>query len=123
MIRGARESEITVGDKVFLAQNVRQKGDPTFAEHRYTVLARDGAKVVVQSDRGVQYSRNVQDVKKVPIGLQEEDYEEEEENTISPDIHFPDGEPPEQSEITGRPKRSTKKPSKFTDMVLYSIYD
>lgn len=121
-IRGARESEITIGDKVLLAQSMKQKGDPTFAEHRYTVLAREGAKVIVQSDRGVQYSRNVQDVKKVP--LQDEYYAEE--SAVSPEIQLSTEANDNigvQDDIPERPKRSAKKPSRFNDMVLYSIFD
>lgn len=125
-VRGARTSDIVVGDKVLLARNVNQKGEPTFAEHRYTVLAREGAKVIVQSDRGVQYSRNVQDVKKIPVELEEKDYNETEVNVNLPVIQLPEVRPDNvnaQSENLDRPKRSTKKPSRFSDMVLYSIFD
>lgn len=129
-VRGAVNSDITVGDKVYLAQNLKQKGEATFSEQRYTVLAREGAKVVVQSDRGVQYSRNVQEVKKVPIMLQESRIEsedaEEGENEITTELEL------EQEEMINvepprgcleRPKRTAKKPSKFNDMLLYSIFD
>ncbi|XP_062710638.1 uncharacterized protein K02A2.6-like [Aedes albopictus] len=92
-VRGARTSDIVVGDKVLLARNVNQKGEPTFAEHRYTVLAREGAKVIVQSDRGVQYSRNVQDVKKIPVELEEKDYNETEVNVDLPVIQLPEVRP------------------------------
>lgn len=131
MIRGARNSDITVGDKVVLAQNTRQKGDPKFSEDRFTVLARDGAKVVVQSDRGVQYSRNVQDVKKVPIMLQGRQDREDAEPLQTEDDCPSETPLPELTtedvqggdDTVNRPKRSTKRPSRFNDMVLYYIFD
>lgn len=63
--RGVKESDVTVGDNVLLALHKKVKSDPTFGAEKYTVIARDGAKVVIRSDRGVQFSRNVQDVKKI----------------------------------------------------------
>lgn len=62
--RGAKESNLAVGDRVVLAQQKRLKSDPTFGIEKYTILARDGAKLVVRSDRGVVYSRNVEDAKR-----------------------------------------------------------
>lgn len=128
MIRGAKESKITVGDRVFLAQNTRQKGDPMFSGDRYTVLTRDGAKVVVQSDRGVQFSRNVQDVKKVPILLQRNNENSDPADTedIPAAAELPDVSTENSNEteaVMELPKRSRKTPSRFNDMVLYCIYD
>ncbi|XP_055523219.1 uncharacterized protein K02A2.6-like [Wyeomyia smithii] len=60
--RGAKTSNIRVGDVVLLSQVKRCKTDPTFSRERYTVVARHGAKVVIMSSNGVQYARNVQDV-------------------------------------------------------------
>lgn len=65
-IRGAKPSNIQVGDIVLLAQSKKSKVDPTFSAERYTVVARDGAKVVVMSKAGIQYSRNVREVRKAP---------------------------------------------------------
>lgn len=126
MSRGAKESEITVGDRVLLAQNTRQKGDPMFSEDRFTVLTREGAKVVVQSDRGVQYSRNVQDVKKVPIMLRDSHSEEPiDEGDASSAAEFLDfhTKQPTAEVLLDRPQRSRKKPSRFNDMVLFCVYD
>lgn len=64
--RGAKPSDIVVGDTVILSRAKRCKSDSTFGADKYTVVARDGAKIVVCSDRGVQFSRNVQDAKRVP---------------------------------------------------------
>ncbi|XP_062549734.1 uncharacterized protein LOC134214359 isoform X1 [Armigeres subalbatus] len=63
--RGAKESNITIGDRVLLATKRHCKTDPTFSKEKYTIIARDGAKVIIQSDRGVQITRNIQDVKSI----------------------------------------------------------
>lgn len=132
--RGAKDSDIQVGDTVLVAIQKRQKSDPEFTAERFCVIAREGAKVVVRSERGVQYSRNVQDVKKVPLCLQEQDEQtsnKDDRNTSHSkaetqgndigielqDVHDNDGE------INGRPKRATRKPNRFKDMVLYSIFE
>lgn len=65
--RGAKVSDIRIGDTVFLAQQKRSKTDPVFSSERYKVVARDGPKIVVMSKSGIQYARNVQDVKRVPM--------------------------------------------------------
>lgn len=65
-VRGAKDSDISVGDVVLLAHQKKHKTDPTFASERYKVITRVGAKVVVMSKTGVQYARNVQDVKRAP---------------------------------------------------------
>lgn len=62
--RGATHSDLTVGDRVVLAQSKRIKSDPTFGPEKFTVIAKDGAKLIVKSDRGVVYSRNVADAKR-----------------------------------------------------------
>lgn len=69
--RGAKESEIKVGDKVVVALQRKNKTDPSFSEERYTVLSREGGKLVVRSDHGVQYVRKIQDVKLVPNEIEE----------------------------------------------------
>ncbi|XP_055522701.1 uncharacterized protein K02A2.6-like [Wyeomyia smithii] len=75
--RGAKTSDIRVGDEVLIAQQCKSKTDPTFSAERYTVITRQGGKVVVRSDNGVQYARNVQDVRKAPIRYEEEPDEDE----------------------------------------------
>lgn len=65
-VRGAKNSNISVGDVVLLAQQRRCKTDPTFSSERYQVITRVGAKVVVMSKTGVQYARNIQDIKRAP---------------------------------------------------------
>lgn len=65
-IRGAKCSDIRIGDTVFLKQQKKSKVDPTFSTERYTVVAQDGSKMVISSGNGVQYARSVNDLKKVP---------------------------------------------------------
>ncbi|KXJ76492.1 hypothetical protein RP20_CCG009549 [Aedes albopictus] len=65
--RGAKESDISVGDKVVVAITQRTNTDPKFSNERFTVLTREGAKVVIRGADGLEMSRNVQDVKRIPI--------------------------------------------------------
>lgn len=65
-VRGAKESDLSVGDIVLLAQHKRNKTDPTFSSERYRVITREGPKVVVMSKTGVQYTRNIREVKLAP---------------------------------------------------------
>ncbi|XP_055613369.1 uncharacterized protein K02A2.6-like [Uranotaenia lowii] len=121
--RGAKVSDITVGDVVVLSQQKKSKTDATFGMEKFTVMARDNAEVVLRSDRGVQFSRNVGEVKRaiqnnsnVEASSQEEQFEsgieasEEINEPISPD------------EVQARPRRELRIPGKYKDMVLYSIF-
>lgn len=69
-VRGAKESEIQIGDTVFLAHQKKSKTDPNFSSERFEVVARDGARVVVMSRSGLQYARNIQDMKLAPTAVQ-----------------------------------------------------
>lgn len=80
--RGAKPSTIKAGDVVVMAIPRPNKTDPLFSRERYTVLMREGAKVVIRSGRGVQYVRNVQDIKRVP----EKDYDANENDLDSNDV-------------------------------------
>lgn len=127
MQRRAKASDIKIGDTVLVAMQKKQKSDASFSKERYTIIARDGAKVVIQSERGIQFSRNVQDVKKVPSYLkdnsdptisidQSENAANAEYNTAEIELEY-SSLPSDQ-----RPKRLTSKPNRFKDMVLYSIF-
>lgn len=70
--RGAKECDITVGDKVVVAIAQRTKTDPTFSNERFTVLTRDGAKVVICGESGIKLTRNIRDVKRVPDEVPDE---------------------------------------------------
>lgn len=84
--RGAKESDLTVGDRVVLTQQKRLKSDPTYGAEKYTILAREGAKIVVRSDRGVVYSRNVGDAKRAILTFDEnvsDQTDEDESNDVN----------------------------------------
>lgn len=74
--RRAKDSEIKVGDRVVVAVQKKIKTDPSFSDERYTVLSREGGKLIVRSEHGVQYARKIQDVKLVPDEIEEEKAEE-----------------------------------------------
>ncbi|XP_062552967.1 uncharacterized protein K02A2.6-like [Armigeres subalbatus] len=138
--RGAKPSNIVVGDVVLMAVPQNSKTDPVFSTEHYTVLFRDGPKAVVLSSRGVKYSRNVNDLKKVPITDSDPDLEDVlvasgteeladmEEITVPPlSSHLHPGseiaKKDETSEpLTSRPQRSIRKPEKFKDMFMYHIF-
>ncbi|XP_062538670.1 uncharacterized protein K02A2.6-like [Armigeres subalbatus] len=63
--RGAKSSDIRVGDIVLITQHKKSKTDAAFSHERFRVITRDGAKLVLMSANGIQYSRSVNDVKKV----------------------------------------------------------
>lgn len=67
--RGAKYSGISVGDIVLMAVPKKGKTDPPFSDERFTVLSREGAKVVIRSERGVQYTRSVNDLKPAPLRI------------------------------------------------------
>ncbi|XP_062549944.1 uncharacterized protein K02A2.6-like [Armigeres subalbatus] len=133
--RNAETSDVKVGDKVLVTMQRKQKSDPTFSAERFIIVARDGAKVVIRSERGIQYSRNVQDVKKLPEGLestynQEENgdvrsYEHEETTHMNRDDSLTelDVDVSLNDDSTQRPTRTIKKPNRFKDMVLYSVFE
>ncbi|XP_055598902.1 uncharacterized protein K02A2.6-like [Uranotaenia lowii] len=150
--RGAMESEIKEGDTVVMLVQKKSKTDPTYSKERYIVLKRIGAKVVIRSDRGVQYERNVQDVKIVPptvINLEDDgthgsDYVDDNYEVVMPnndqDIALNNEEDDQSlsndndgnivanrsldSELnsTTRPRRNIRKPEKFKNMFLYHVF-
>lgn len=137
--RGAKDSDLAVGDKVVLMQQKLHKTDPNFGSEKFTVVARDGAKLVVQSDRGVIYTRNVADAKRatlVPEDAEREnnnnlEYSEETEQSL--ESYDMASEVMEENEhgnpnINGdtqemRPKRNRKLSSKLKNMILYHIFE
>ncbi|XP_062535705.1 uncharacterized protein LOC134204914 [Armigeres subalbatus] len=127
--RGAKYSDIAVGDRVLITQPKKHKSDPTFSADRFTVIAREGAKVVVRSDRGVQYARNIQDVKQVPAELEAESEEmiieqNDEDHVRTPSQAQQIQDNNEHNETaTTRPHRIIKKPNRFKDMILFTIFE
>lgn len=133
--RSARDSPIQVGDTVLVAIQKKHKSDPEFSAERFSIIARDGAKVIIRNERGIQYARNVQDVKKVPECQQEPPYGTVTEDN---DMEFTHAETVNRAnqtgieledilnnnmEVTQRPKRETRKPNRFKDMLLYQIFE
>ncbi|XP_062713852.1 uncharacterized protein LOC134290691 [Aedes albopictus] len=142
--RGAKESTIKPGDTVLVSQARKSKTDPTFSGERFKVLAREGAKIVVLSRSGVQYTRNVQDVKLAPPEPLVDQPAELEPSAASEAIpgtsskigdsfSGPDPSTREPSELipssrqeTGRHFRDrskVKKPARFDDRFVYFVYD
>lgn len=67
MRRGAKPSEIGVGDWVMISNKHRDnKLACTYLEAKFQVIARKGAKVIVRSCNGTEYTRWVSDVKIYP---------------------------------------------------------
>lgn len=137
--RGAKESQIRIGDTVLLAQARKSKLDPTFGEERFKVVARDGAKVVIMSRNGVQYSRGLLDVKLAPDEQQPEELNHEESNeppVSSANLPRAATDPPSYVTIplasnnqrastdrTLRNRLGVKKPARFDDRYIYTVYD
>lgn len=122
--RGAKLSDITNGDVVLMATHKKVKTDPTFSTERYTVLSRDGAKVVIKSERGVQYTRNVQDLKRAPLDESANDLKAESDVTVTEQRNNNEDvimESTTESAST-KPHRTIKKPQRFKDMVAYHIF-
>lgn len=114
IVRGARNSNIKIGDTVLLSQIKRSKTDPQFSAERYTVVARDGAKVVVVSATGVQYVRNVGDIRLAPSPWEAGTGEGMEDTQSVQD---------EEQEATSLRRRGgLKRPSRFDDNFIYNIY-
>ncbi|XP_062550899.1 uncharacterized protein K02A2.6-like [Armigeres subalbatus] len=122
-VRGAKISDIKIGDIVLLASQKRCKTDPTFMNERFEVVARDGAKVVVMNRSGIQYGRNVQDVKLAPAP-QSRDTETETTEEESQQIQGELAAEPSLSEgYRNLRQRSTiNRPSRFDDMYIYRVF-
>lgn len=143
-VNHARDSSINIGDCVLLAQHKKGKIDPTFSSERFKVVARNGAKVVVISRSGVQYARNVQEIKLAPPTFEELDpatddpdcygpnHDTSNENPItnddrSPTVHNQEMEltPADTANPLGRRLRERpgiKKPARFDDKYIYHVF-
>lgn len=131
--RGAKESEIKIGDVVLLHQQRKSKTDQSFSAERYTVIAREGAKVVVMSGNGIQYARNVRDVKLAP-GIYEIDEPSSSLANNSQDDPALNFLPQTQSQANAavlpdqgyqrdlRARGGLQRPSRFDNNFVYRIY-
>lgn len=144
--RHARDSQIITGDWVLLAQPRKTKTDPTFSAEKYRVIAIDGPKITVMSNNGIQYSRNIQEVKLVPIcdenlqishsklpsetsSVAEQDDQDEFVLPSSPDRESErpsSNEKNLESNVAAsnrclRPRNVLRKPSRFNDKFVYRV--
>lgn len=127
MARGAKEADINIGDVVLLHQQRKTKTDRSFSAERYTVIARQGAKVVVMSGNGVQYARNVHDVKLAPPIERNTTTMEtiQQDSTLSSEhgmAELPEDVGSNRIERNLRARQELKKPSKYDDNFVYLIY-
>ena len=89
---GAKESDIIVGDNVVTTITQSTKTDPIFSSERYTVLAREGAKVLMINGNGTKLTRNVKEVKRVPsLSVRHSSNENEQQRRNRTDNSFRDG--------------------------------
>lgn len=122
-VRGAKESNIVSGDTVLLAHHRKTKTDPTFSSERFEVIARDGAKVVVMSRSGIQYTRNVQDIKIAP-GLNHSDRQESHDSDTQPTHSTStDDQPSLQRDFRNLRQRNTlSRPARFDEDYIYQLF-
>lgn len=130
--RGAKLSDIVAGDRVVITVSKKNKLDPMFSKERYTVLVREGSKVVLVSDRGVQYSRDIRDVKLASecvekLGENEDDVADDElfaghDSVVLGGGNAENGTENGTNRSEIKPKRVVRKPERYKDMFLYRIY-
>lgn len=131
--RGAKDSHIAVGDKVLILQQKRNKVDPNFSSEPFTVVSRDGSKLVVISKNGVQYTRSVNDVKKlfeeptvsdVPGGTVDHGGNVGNEGQRCYHNNSSETQAEGSNPITRslRPKESIRRPAKFDDKFVYQVF-
>ena len=123
--RGARYSEVDIGDQVLVQQEKSNKLSTRFNPIPHTDISKNGNSTVVESPSGAQYSRNTSHIKKLmsdaptpeekgetPVMPEASDSEEiaQPEPTTVPDV----------SEQTpqARPQRERNRPKRFDDYVM-----
>jgi len=100
--RNAKISEVIVGDRVLLQQNRQHKLSTTYKPENYTVIAKTGCEVTIQSIDGVQYRRNVCHVKKfVPQSEEAQSSTELDEDTGVWDYVNPPGVKTDPPDVAG----------------------
>lgn len=114
---GAKESDIIVGDNIVTTITQSTKTDPIFSSERYTVLAREGAKVLIINGNGTKLTRNIKEVKRVP-SLSVRHSSDENEQDRSEEI---EQTTPFETENSNRPKRVIQKPQRYREATLYQI--
>lgn len=97
--RGARYSEVLPGDQVLVQQEKKNKLSTRFSPIPYTVVSKHGNSLIVQSQEGVQYSRNTTHVKKL---LQNGETPSVQEETVTETSHK-EQEPAQQQNVAQGP--------------------
>ncbi|XP_055591021.1 uncharacterized protein LOC129743094 [Uranotaenia lowii] len=120
--RGAKDSNLQVGDKVLLAQQKKTKTDPNFSSEYYHIVAKNGGKAVVMSKNGVQYTRKLDDLKKANL-LDNTDQIPNPE-TVKDETELNASTDTEQQSTSRelRSRRELKKPSRFNDEYVYTVF-
>ncbi|XP_055590344.1 uncharacterized protein K02A2.6-like [Uranotaenia lowii] len=132
--RGAQASDISVGDKIRLALKKNNKTDPSFSRDYYHVTARHGPKVVIMSKNGIQYSRNIRDIRKIFPGSHPESGSDTDDSTEHSDrysdtytnrsnLETPAGTSGCENPIGNRLRNRTElqKPSRYDDKFIYAV--
>ncbi|KAJ8369419.1 hypothetical protein SKAU_G00094470 [Synaphobranchus kaupii] len=124
--RGAKYSDVDVGDTVLVKQEKTDKLTTPFNTTPHKVVSKAGSQVVVESPTGARYSRNTTFVKKYTSAREtpaEEETPQGAEDSTS-NRETPVVQTPEQSitnsgiSETQRPQRVKRMPQKLTDFVI-----
>ena len=113
--RRAQESDLELGDQVLLKQKKENKLSTTFEGVPYNVSGRYGSEVVVTSPEGVNYRRNVTDVKKYLREAETTEKQATGHDAIEESVTKRVAEPP------GRPTRERKPPEYLKDYDVYRL--
>jgi hypothetical protein len=110
--RGAKTSEIDLGDKVLVRQDRHDKLTTTFNPTPHTVVSKAGNSTIVQAPTGEQYSRNTHHLKKYMTPAQEVSHREDKSQDLSQDIceaphHNAHSEPPAVPDVSQQPVSGT----------------
>lgn len=106
--RGAKNSDIQVGDIVVVARHMRAKGDAPFAGKEFKVTRKRRGDLELIANDGQKLERNVTQVRKLFKRMQAMD-----------EISTPDTENESTLEVSKKKsKRLTAKPKRFEDYVM-----
>ncbi|KAK2187205.1 hypothetical protein NP493_175g02003 [Ridgeia piscesae] len=138
--RGAQYSNVNVGDNVLVRQDKINKLTTTFGATPFTVVNKTGNSLVFESPEGVQYSRNTTHVRKYLSGMDAAPREESDSRDVAkttrdsstsrevevvetpanvdpPNAATPTRLSPRVEPRETRPRRATRMPKKYEDVV------
>lgn len=113
--RGAKASDIEIGDRVLIRQDKANKLSTPFNPNPHIVVDKNGSSTVVESPQGVQYKRNTSHLRRYMT--QETSGVEEPTAAGNGDIGLHDT-PRESPPITPRPQRVKARPKHLDDYIL-----